>query len=118
MPPAQDLLSDTEISTAYDDVRSDQSETTWLVLKYVDAKSDTLKLDATGTGDITEMVEHLGEEAAYAYIRMKLGNDEYSERVKFVYVAWAGKYYHVFSDFVQCVLYAILGRRIFACYVT
>jgi hypothetical protein len=30
------------------------------------------------------------DEAAYAYVRMKLGNDEYSERVKFVFVVWAG----------------------------
>ena len=69
MPPTQDLLSDQEITTAYDDVRSDQSETTWLVLKYADAKSDTLKLDSTGTGEISEMVEALGSEAAYGYIR-------------------------------------------------
>jgi hypothetical protein len=31
------------------------------------------------------------DEAAYAYVRMKLGNDEYSERVKFAFVVWAGK---------------------------
>jgi hypothetical protein len=30
------------------------------------------------------------DEAAYAYVRMKLGNDEYSERVKFAFVVWAG----------------------------
>ena len=40
-------------------------------------------LAGTGTGEIAEMTESLGDdEAAYAYVRMKLGNDEYSERVK------------------------------------
>jgi hypothetical protein len=33
MPQAADLLSDPEINQAYEDVRSDKSETTWLVLK-------------------------------------------------------------------------------------
>jgi hypothetical protein len=50
-----------------------------------------LTLAATGTGDIAEMTETLqDDEAAYAYVRMKLGNDEYSERVKFAFVVWAG----------------------------
>ena len=93
MPPAQALLSDPEIAQAYDDVRSDKSESTWLILKYESATSDNIKLDSTGTGDIAEMYEHLADdEAAYAYVRMKLGNDEYSERVKFVFVVWAGEF--------------------------
>jgi hypothetical protein len=91
MPVASDILSDPEISQAYEDVRSDKSETTWLVLKYASATSDNLTLADTGTGEIAEMCETLGDdEAAYAYIRMKLGNDEYSERVKFAFVVWAG----------------------------
>ncbi|KAH7091311.1 hypothetical protein FB567DRAFT_271573 [Paraphoma chrysanthemicola] len=91
MPQAADILSDPEINQAYEDVRSDKSETTWLVLKYASASSDNLKLAGTGTGDIAEMTESLADdEAAYAYVRMKLGNDEYSERVKFVFVVWAG----------------------------
>jgi hypothetical protein len=93
MPVASDILSDPEISQAYEDVRSDKSETTWLVLKYASATSDNLTLAGTGTGEIAEMCETLGDdEAAYAYIRMKLGNDEYSERVKFAFVVWAGKW--------------------------
>ena len=60
-------------------------------MKYASATSDNLKLAGTGSGDIAEMTESLGDdEAAYAYVRMKLGNDEYSERVKFVFVVWAG----------------------------
>jgi hypothetical protein len=61
------------------------------VIQYASATSDSLKLAGTGTGDIAEMTESLGDdEAAYAYVRMKLGNDEYSERVKFAFVVWQG----------------------------
>jgi hypothetical protein len=92
MPAPSDILSNPEIANAYEDVRSDKSETTWMVLKYDAATKDDLKLDKTGTGDIAEMTETLGEdEAAYAYVRVKLGNDEYSERTKFVFVIWIGK---------------------------
>lgn len=91
MPSSADILSDSKITEAYDDVRSDKSETSWLILKYASATSDELKLDSTGTGDLAEMAEKLGEdEAAYGYVRVKLGNDEYSERTKFVFVVWAG----------------------------
>ena len=33
MPAPSDLLSDEDISKAYEDVRSDKSETTWMILK-------------------------------------------------------------------------------------
>jgi len=93
MPSPTAILTDPEIAAAYDAVRSDKSPTTWMVLKYESATKDDLKLDRTGEGDVTEMCEALGEdEAAYAYVRMKVGNDEYSERVKFVFVVWAGKF--------------------------
>lgn len=94
MAPPSDLLSDPDIAQAYEDVRSDKSETNWMVLKYESAMKDDIKLAAKGEGDISEMVESLGEdEAAYAYVRVKLGNDEYSERTKFVFVVWAGEYF-------------------------
>lgn len=90
---ADNLLSDPEIATAYEDVRSDKSATTWMVLKYISGTSDALKLDSTGEGDIAEMVEHLGDdEAAYAFVRMTVGNDELSQRVKFVFISWCGKF--------------------------
>ena len=90
---ADNLLSDPEIATAYEDVRSDKSATTWMVLKYISGTSDALKLDSTGEGDIAEMVEHLGDdEAAYAFVRMTVGNDELSQRIKFVFVSWCGEF--------------------------
>lgn len=33
MPAPSDILNDPEIAQAYEDVRSDKSETTWLILK-------------------------------------------------------------------------------------
>jgi hypothetical protein len=101
---ADNLLSDPEIANAYEDVREDKSATTWMVLKYISGTSDSLKLDSTGEGDIAEMVEHLGDdEAAYAFVRMTVGNDELSQRVKFVFVSWCGKSFviHYFFLIVQ-----------------
>lgn len=50
------------------------------------------------------MTESLADdEAAYAYVRMKLGNDEYSERVKFAFVVWAGAYFHFHSIYTLSV---------------
>ncbi|KAF2676567.1 actin depolymerizing protein [Lentithecium fluviatile CBS 122367] len=91
MPSPSDILSDPDIASAYENVRSDKSPLTWLVLKYASATSDNLSLVQTGEGGIEEVVDVLGDdEAAYAYVRMKVGNDEYSERTKFVFVVWAG----------------------------
>ena len=37
------------------------------------------------------MVQHLKpDQASYAYIRMTVGNDEYSKRSKFVFISWCG----------------------------
>jgi hypothetical protein len=64
-----------------------------IIPQYASATSDNLKLAGTGEGDIEEMTQSLGDdEAAYAYVRMKLGNDEYSERVKFAFVVWQGTF--------------------------
>jgi hypothetical protein len=149
MPAPSDILSDPEIAQAYEDVRSDKSETTWLVLKYTSAINDELKLDGTGTGGIGEMCAALGDdEAAYAvrcylailerfkqmrlrswacvdltraeygsadakkqYVRCKLGNDEYSERTKFVFVVWAGEFrLNSFTIYILVATVTVLKR--------
>lgn len=118
MPSPSDILSDADISKAYEDVRSDKSDTTWLVLKYESATKDNLKLAASGTGDIAEMVETFGDdEAAYGYVRMKLGNDEYSERVKFAFVVWAGKYRSVLllSKMHSPNSFCLFGSNLYSC---
>lgn len=40
MPPAADILNDPDIAQAYEDVRSDKSDTTWLILKVRDKLSN------------------------------------------------------------------------------
>ena len=100
------LISDPAIGEAYEDVRSDKSETAWMVLKYAPSGPDKLVLAETGTGDVAEMREHFkDDEAAYGYIRVKLGNDEYSERTKFVFVVWTGECPELF--FQQLVLLCV-----------
>jgi hypothetical protein len=47
MPAAADILSDPEINQAYEDVRSDKSETTWLVLKVIPFNKIPMSLIAT-----------------------------------------------------------------------
>jgi hypothetical protein len=107
---ADNLLSDPEIANAYEDVRDDKSATTWMVLKDISGTSDSLKLDSTGEGDIAEMVEHLGDdEAAYAFVRMTVGNDEMSQRVKFVFVSWCGECSMI--PYIFLVLGSFWGKR-------
>lgn len=62
-----DPASTPEILKAYDDVRSDKSETNWLLINYEDAKSDKLYLKGTGSGGLAELKEQLdANEAQYA----------------------------------------------------
>ncbi|CAE6422545.1 unnamed protein product [Rhizoctonia solani] len=86
-------LSDTKISEAYQDVRDNKSGTNWLVLKYESARSDKLKIEATGTGGLSELCKsgHLGEsDVVYAYVRVSYSNDKESKREKFILVSWIG----------------------------
>ncbi|KAJ3287657.1 hypothetical protein HK104_008490 [Borealophlyctis nickersoniae] len=81
-----------DISSAYEDVRNDKTDTNWLLLEYQDDKTDVLKLAETGTGGLEEFVSKLKpEQAAFGYLRMIVGNDELSKRAKFVLVSWCGE---------------------------
>ena len=56
-----------EIQKAYDEVRSDKSETDWLLINYEDAKSDKLFLKDSGSGGLEELKKHMdSNEAQYA----------------------------------------------------
>ncbi|GLB42333.1 putative adf-like domain-containing protein [Lyophyllum shimeji] len=84
-------LSDPKIDQAYQDVRSDKSETNWLLLDYESDKSDKLQLTATGTGGLAELREALDDtKASYAYARVTYSNDKESTREKFILVVWIG----------------------------
>jgi len=81
------LVDKKEISAAYDDVRSDNTETSWLLLEYDDKN---IKLSRTGV-DYDELLSKFDEtNRAYAYVRIMTG-DELSRRAKFVLITWIGE---------------------------
>ncbi|BGP55441.1 hypothetical protein JCM8202v2_003044 [Rhodotorula sphaerocarpa] len=99
-------VSSSEIREAYEKVRSDKDDTTYLVLDYDGDKSDKLVLTETGTGvRLATLVVHLkdrfegldelkskfkNDHASFAYIRVKYSNDAESVREKFVLITWIG----------------------------
>jgi len=86
-------LSDTQIEEAYLDVRSDKSETNWLLLDYETDRSDKLKVTKTGAGGLAELREVLEDsKGSYAYARVTYSNDKESQREKFILVVWIGSH--------------------------
>ncbi|RDB30127.1 Coactosin [Hypsizygus marmoreus] len=84
-------LSDPKIDEAYLDVRSDKSETNWVLLDYESDRSDKLQVSQTGTGGLAELREVLDDsKASYAYARVTYSNDKESTREKFILVVWIG----------------------------
>ncbi|KAI1788632.1 actin depolymerizing protein [Ganoderma leucocontextum] len=84
-------LSDPKIDEAYQDVRSDKSETNWLLLDYESDRSDKLKLTSTGSGGLAELRDQLDDsKASYGYVRIQYSNDKESVREKFILVIWIG----------------------------
>lgn len=82
-------VSDPKIRELYEDVRDDNTETSWVKLVYSDGK--TLVVDGSGSGGIEELNATFGDdECAYAYVRIITGDEE-SKRAKFVLVTWAGE---------------------------
>jgi len=85
-------LSDPRIEEAYLDVRSDKSETNWLLLDYENDRSDKLNVTQKGTGGLAELREVLNDgKASYAYARVTYSNDKESSREKFILIVWIGK---------------------------
>lgn len=84
-------VSDTKIQEAYVDVRSDKSDTNWLLLDYQSDRSDRLVLTRTGTGGLSELRDALDDsKASFAYARVTYSNDKESQREKFILVVWIG----------------------------
>merc|ERR1711981_46928 len=76
------------IRQAYDDVRSDTSETEWAVFKFDEGN----RLGVTATGkEFADFKNHFeNDDRGFGYIRIKTG-DEMSKRAKFVLVTWVGQ---------------------------
>ncbi|OCF55222.1 hypothetical protein L486_07335 [Kwoniella mangroviensis CBS 10435] len=85
-------VKDPKIAEAYEKIRSNNDETTWLLLDYESDKSNTLTLTKTGTGNIEELAKELQpQRASFAYAKVRYENDEHSFREKFVLVIWIGE---------------------------
>ncbi|BEI86578.1 hypothetical protein CcaverHIS002_0608650 [Cutaneotrichosporon cavernicola] len=85
-------VKDPKIQDAYEAVRSDKDDTTWLLLNYESDRSDKLVLSETGTGDIAEFSSKLDPaNASFGFVRVKYSNDDHSFREKFALVIWIGE---------------------------
>ncbi|KAG6335444.1 hypothetical protein ID866_3643 [Astraeus odoratus] len=84
-------VTDPNIHQAYLDVRSDKSDTNWLLLDYESDRSDKLVVTKTGTGGLSELRGALEDsKASFAYARITYSNDKESQREKFILVVWIG----------------------------
>ncbi|TFY73739.1 hypothetical protein EWM64_g10272 [Hericium alpestre] len=84
-------VSDPKINDAYDEVRSNKSDTNWVLIDYESDRSDKLVVTQTGTGGLAELQDVLDpSRASYAYVRVTYSNDKESQREKFILVTWIG----------------------------
>ncbi|GAA5962026.1 hypothetical protein JCM8115_002886 [Rhodotorula mucilaginosa] len=84
-------VSSPDIKDAYEKVRNDKDDTTWLLLDFEGDKSDKLALTETGTGGLDELkTKFQDQRASFAYIRVKYSNDAESVREKFALITWIG----------------------------
>ncbi|KAJ3073278.1 hypothetical protein HDU98_001896, partial [Podochytrium sp. JEL0797] len=64
---------------------------TRLLLEYADDKSDNIVLGGSGSGGLAEITTKLKDDkAAFGFVRVVVGNDELSQRVKFLFFTWCG----------------------------
>ncbi|XP_005181888.1 coactosin-like protein isoform X1 [Musca domestica] len=86
MPMATSLDKDA-IREAYEDVRSDLTDTEWAVFKF-----DGPRITCSVRGQcFEEFRQQFGDnERAFGYIRIQMG-DEMSKRKKFIFLTWIGQ---------------------------
>ncbi|BFZ13135.1 hypothetical protein BsWGS_16174 [Bradybaena similaris] len=72
---------------AYEEVRADNSETTWFTLKF---NGDRIELEATGADYDDFLSQFTHDERKFGYVRIVTG-DEMSKRFKFVFITWGGQ---------------------------
>jgi len=81
--------NESAIKDAFADVRSDRSDTNFALLTY-EGESNTVKLLASGSGGVNELVSHLNDKiVGYGVVRVQEKFDE-SEIVRFIYIKWTG----------------------------
>lgn len=72
------------IREAYEDVRSNLTDTEWAIFKF---ESTEIICAAKGVGFDDFKSQFADEERAFGYIRMQMG-DEMSKRMKFLFITW------------------------------
>jgi len=85
---------DSAIKSAIQDVRSDATETNWVLATYDGPNSDHVVLLGSGSGGSSELLRHLKEDVVvYGLVRQVEKFDD-SNRVMFAYVNWVGENIH------------------------
>jgi len=82
-------VSDSELKASYEDVRSDASETSWVVFGY--SGNSKIVKEGSGNGGLDELKGTLEDDKVqYGYLRVTSGDSE-SKRSKFVFISWVGE---------------------------
>jgi len=82
-------VSDPELKSAYEDVRSDANDTNWVVYGY--EGNNKIVKKASGAGGLDELKGTLeDDQVQYGYLRVVSGDSE-SKRAKFVFISWVGE---------------------------
>ncbi|KAL7008017.1 hypothetical protein EMMF5_002199 [Cystobasidiomycetes sp. EMM_F5] len=86
-------VSDPKIQEAYDVVRNDKQDGTWMLLQYAEGKKDVLEVAAQGSGNAIEELKPLlrEDQVMFAYAKITYANDVESTRSKFVLIIYIGK---------------------------
>jgi len=83
------LVRDPAIAQAYNDVRSDSSGKTWLVLKYKNKQE--LEVEATGSGGVEQGAKLFTDsEAKFGFFKLNFDAPDGTKRTKFYLATWLG----------------------------
>jgi len=92
--PAVDFQDMDGIRQSIAEVRYDGNDTDWVLITYDGPRSNTLKLEGTGSGGLDELKSHLRPDAVmYGLYRTTEKIDD-SVTVKFVHIDWRGEKIH------------------------
>eukprot|EP01111_Echinosteliopsis_oligospora_P007565 TRINITY_DN22784_c0_g1_i1.p1 TRINITY_DN22784_c0_g1~~TRINITY_DN22784_c0_g1_i1.p1 ORF type:complete len:146 (-),score=32.93 TRINITY_DN22784_c0_g1_i1:85-522(-) len=82
-------VSNPELKSSYEEVRSDANDTNWVVFGYDGAQK--IVVSGKGSGGLDELKATLQEgDVSYGYLRVTSGDSE-SKRAKFVFISWVGE---------------------------
>jgi len=84
------LVDEDGIRNAIKAVRSNNNETDWMLMGY-EGNTNNIKLVATGTGDLDELITHLNEEQILYGLYRTTDTIDNTVAIKFVMVVWVGE---------------------------